>query len=467
MQIPVISGIYTNAVSDFRTSYPRNLVPVPKSNGISEGYLRPAEGIVQFGIGPGKDRGGINWNNGCYRVMGSKLILIEDDGTYSVLGDVGGSTQYCSFDYSFDQLAINSAGNLFYWDGTNLTQVADPDLGTVDDVLWVDGYFLTTDGEFIVQTELNDPLSVNPLKYGSSEIDPDPILCLLKLRNEPHALNRYTIEAFQNIGGTGFAFQRIEGAQIQRGCVGTHAACIFADAIAFVGSGRNEAVGVWVGANGSSVRISTREIEQTLAEYTETALSKIVVEARLFSGHNFLYIHLPDQTLVYDAAASEVVGVPVWHILTTSMIGTGQYLARGFVYCYGKWISGNPQTAQYGYMTNSVSSHYGERNGWDFGVNLIYNEGRGAIFHEMELVCLSGRSPLGEDPYIYTAHSNDGITWSGERRTPAGKAGAYQQRIVWFREGAMSHWRTQYFRGSSDAHLSIARLEAKIEGLNV
>ena len=85
MQIPILNGIYTDGVSDFRTSYPRNMVPVPKQQGVSEGYLRPAEGIVQFGEGPAADRGGINWNGVCYRAMGPNLCRIDADGTTTVL----------------------------------------------------------------------------------------------------------------------------------------------------------------------------------------------------------------------------------------------------------------------------------------------------------------------------------------------------------------------------------------------
>ena len=85
MQIPILNGIYTDEASDFRTSYPRNLIPVPKSQGISQGYLRPADGIVEFGDGPGLDRGGINWDNVCYRVMGTKLVSIDLDGNATLI----------------------------------------------------------------------------------------------------------------------------------------------------------------------------------------------------------------------------------------------------------------------------------------------------------------------------------------------------------------------------------------------
>ena len=110
MQIPILSGIYCNSASDFRRSYPRNLVPIIQANGISNGYLRPADGIVEFATGVGSDRGGIEWNGTLYRVMGTKLVSVSSTGTVTVLGDVGGNGQV-TFDYSFDQLAIASSGN--------------------------------------------------------------------------------------------------------------------------------------------------------------------------------------------------------------------------------------------------------------------------------------------------------------------------------------------------------------------
>lgn len=466
MQIPILNGIYTDGVSDFRTSYPRNMVPVPKQQGISQGYLRPAEGIIEFGTGPGIDRGGINWNGTCYRVMGSKLVSVSNSGLVSVLGDVENGGQV-TFDYSFDRLAVASNNKLFYWDGATLSQVTDTDLGKVLDFIWVDGYFMATDGTSLTVTELNDPYAVNPLKYGSSEADPDPIKGIIKLRNEVYSLNRYTIEVYQNVGGDLFPFERIEGAQMQRGVIGTFAAAVFMESIAFLGSGRNEAPAVWIGSNSSTTKVSTREIDQILAGYTEDQLSKVVLEVRIHAGHQLLYVHLSDQCLVYDGAASQVVQEPVWFVLTTSLLGLGQYRAKNFVWCYDRWLCGDPTTSKHGYLVSELSSHYGEVNGWDFGTAIIYNEGRGAVIHDLELVCLTGRIELGVTPTIWTSYTVDGQTWSQEKPRTAGKQGERLKRLNWMQQGFMRHWRCQRFRGTSDAHISVARLEATIEAMNV
>ncbi len=322
MQIPILNGIYTDNGPDFRTSYPVNMVPVPKNSGISSGFLRPGDGIVGNGSGPGVDRGGINWNGICYRVMGTKLVTVSSNGAVTVLGDVGGpSNTLVSMDYSFDRLAIASGGRLYYWNNTlGLVQVTDPDLGLVLDVVWVDGYFMTTDGTSLVITELTDPTQVNPLKYGSSEVDPDPVVALLKLRNEVYALNRNTIEVFDNVGGDFFPFQRIDGAQIQKGVIGTFGCCVFMETVAFIGSGRNEAPGIYMGANATATKVSTQEIDEILLQYTEAQLATVKLEARNDKAHQHLYIHLPDRTLVYDAAASDALGQLVWFTLTTPVV---------------------------------------------------------------------------------------------------------------------------------------------------
>jgi hypothetical protein len=465
MQIPILNGIYTDNGPDIRTSYPVNLVPVPKKSGISNGFLRPGDGLVANGTGPGIDRGGINWNGVCYRVMGTKLVTVASNGTVTVLGDVGGPVNtLVTMDYSFDRLAIASGGRLYYWNGT-LTQVTDPDLGLVLDVVWVDGYFMTTDGEFLVVTELTDPTQVNPLKYGSSEVDPDPVVALLKLRNEVYALNRNTIEVFDNVGGDFFPFQRIDGAQIQKGVLGTFACCVYLETVAFLGSGRNEQPGIYLGANAQAQKISTQEIDQILIGYTEAQLSLVKLEARNDKSHQHLYVHLPDRTIVYDAAASEALGEQVWFTLTTSQVGFSQYRARNLVWAYDKWLVGDPQSSTIGYLVDDIGSHWGQIVRWEFGTLIAYNEGNGAIFNELELVALTGRVALGIDPIISTSYSVDGLAWSQDRPIRVGTTGSTKKRLAWFQQGHMLNWRIQRFRGDTQAHLSFARLEAQVEAL--
>jgi hypothetical protein len=465
MQIPILDGIFTDSSPNFRTSYPVNLVPVPKSTGISEGYLRPADGIVKTGDGPGANRGGLNWNGTLYRVMGTKLVTVAENGTVTTIGDVGPGDRV-TMTYSFDYLAIASGGRLYLYDGASLAQITDSDLGVALTVVWVDGYFMTTDGEFLVITELNNSFAVDPLKYGSSEADPDPVKALLKLRNEIYALNRHTIEVFDNLGTTGFPFQRITGAQIQKGTLGTHTCCVFTEVIAFMGSGFNESISVYLGANGSATKIATSEIEEILAGYTEAELLTSFMQERTEDAHVYLEIHLPDQTLVFDSAASSALQRPVWFILRTSLVGLGRWAVCDAVWAYNRWNVCKPGETDVGYLDKNIASHWGETIGWEFGTIILYNESRGAIVHELELVSLTGRVQPGADPTVWTSYSTDGLTYSVEKAARVGTIGQYDKRIVWLQQGSMRNWRLQKFRGTSAAQIAMARLEARVEPLS-
>jgi hypothetical protein len=296
-------------------------------------------------------------------------------------------------------------------------------------------------------------------------VDPDPIKAILKIRDEPYAINRYTVEVFSNIGGSLFPFQRVPGGMMQKGALGTHACCVYMEAIAFLGSGRNESPGVHLGVNGSVAKVSTREIDTLLLGYSEAELASAKMEARNNKANQLLYLHLPDQTLVYDGVASKEVGEHVWFHLTSSVAGFSQYRAQNMVWCYDQWIVGDPQSSAVGKLVDTVSSHWGTKARWEFSTAIVYNGGNGAIVNDLELVALTGRVGLGLNPMISTSYSLDGETWSQDKFISAGKQGNRDKRLSWIRQGALTHWRIQRFRGDSDAHLSFARLEAQFEPL--
>lgn len=457
MQVPIVSGIYSKG--EFRTSYPMNLVPVPKQNGISDGYLRPADGIEAFATGPGVDRGGIEWNGQMYRVMGQELVRVSHDGKVTSIGFIGG-LGHCRMDYSFDYLAIPSGGGLFLYNGQDLVPVSDVDLGHVTDAIWVDGYFVSTDGEFLVVTELNDPFAISPLKYGSSEADPDPVVALLRVRREIYALNRNTIEVFANTGDAGFPFQRIGGAQIQKGVVGTGACCVYMDAVAFIGGGRGEAIGVYVGSNGGAAKVSTREIDQVLAQYSDLELTNAVIEAKIADGHAHLIVRLARHTMVYDAIGSQAVEAPIWFYLST---GGGVYEAGGFTRAYGKFFVGSG--SRVGMLTSDTAQQFGVDSPWEFATPIMYNEGRGAIVTDMELVTLHGAPIFGDSPEIVTMYSPDGLEWSQAKAIKAGAFGQRTKRLAWRGQGKIRNFRMQKFTGTSMSPITPARLEVTLEPL--
>jgi hypothetical protein len=464
VKIPLLSGIYADSVADFIESYPINREPVVLSTGLSEGYLRVAPGVTSLGTGPGADRGGINWNGVCYKVLGTKLVSISENGAQTVLGDVGAGGQ-CSFDYSFDNLIVVSGTRLYYWNQTSgLRQVTDPDLGPAIDAIWIDGYTMTTDGEYLVVTELNDPMAVDPLKYGSSEEDPDPVLGLFRIRGEVYVLNRDTIEVFNGIGGSGFPFQRNSGAQIPYGCVGTHAKALFVQSFAFVGSARNEQLGVYLAGAGDASKLSTRQIDRMLAALTDEEQAAIVMEARVDEDEQRLLIHLPDKTLVFYNAASRRSEQKIWAIYASGVEADQAYRGRNGVLAYGKWIVGDAD-GNIGYIDTTVPTQFGEVTGWRFDTALLFNENGRGVINSLTLTGLPGRALPGADPRIFLSYSIDGVTWGQEYAIASGTLGQRNKIMQWRKPRRFDSWIGARFRGADNGMAAFARLDAVVEAL--
>ena len=468
-QISILSGITGDAGVDLRASYPVNMIPVPRESGVSTGYLRTAEGITQFSSSDstltGRGRGAEFWQGSAYWVIGEYLCRIDEDGNLSKIGSVGDNGLDVSLTYSFDRLAIASAKALYYLRDGVLTKVTDPDLGSVIDVTWMDGYFVTTDGTSIVVTELADPAAVDPLKYGSSEADPDPVVGLIKIRQELLAINRYTIEVFSDVGGAGFPFQRNNGAIIEKGAVGTHMFCAFDQVVAFVGGGKNEPCSVYLGSGGSATKVATREIEDILAQYSESELATSVTNYRMNRRHQNLCIHLPRHTLIYDASATLIMQVPVWYTLSSSVDLLSPLQGRHFLFAYGKWLVDDRVMPRIGEMRDDIFTQYGAEVGWRFDTVLLFNETKAAIISALELTGTPGRAELLTDPVCFLSWTQDGVTWGDERMISLGKQGQRAKRIAYRPKIKMRDFMSFRYRGANAAIVSFMRLDAQLEAL--
>jgi hypothetical protein len=462
VSIPLLSGIIANEQAEFVQSLPVNLEPIIIDSGISKGMLRSATGCVSIATGPGIDRGGIAWNGTLHRVMGTKLVSIDHNGSITVLADLPGSGAV-TMTYGFDRLAIRSGTTLYYWDGASLDTVTNSNLGSCLSVVWMSGYFVSTDGTSIVVTDLANPLNVNPLKYGSAEQDPDPIVALFRVRNELYALGGNTVEVYtlDANAGAGFPFQVNEGATIPVGCLNPQAVCDFQQSFAFVGGGRNQANGVWLAQGGTGQKLSTRLIDDAIAGLADT--TRVALESRISRDEERLILHLEDRSFAYFVTASAKAGEPVWIELRS---GTGMnepYRMRNAIYCYGKWFVGDYASAQIGLLEDGVVGHFGEPAGERADTMMLYNEGNGAIIHELELIGANGR--VGQDPQVFLSFTTDGETYTMERACSSGPKARRSRRVSWRPHKRVQRYIGLRLRSDGSGLQSWAALEASIEPL--
>lgn len=482
MQIPIASGAYTDSGAEFRTSYPRNLVPVLKESGISRMFLRSAEGLTRFDVGAaaltGFDRGGINWQGMCYRVIGTNFVSVSSTGAVKVLGQLPNDGLPVAMAYGFSNqgIGIVSAKTLFFWttqlpSGSaqglpTLQQCTDGNVGSPIDLLWMGGYFVLFDGTFSYVTDINNQFSINSQKYGSDSNSPDPLNGGLKFRNELYLCNRYTIAVMDNVGGTGYPFQENIGATIQKGVIGPQAKCITSQGFAFVGSAVDEAPSVFLSVGlGIAQPIATREIQMVLAGYSEAQLYGATLEYRAEKEQQFIYLHLPSQTFVYDVMGSQNAKMPLWYMLDSSADGSGAWRAWHPVYCYGKFIFGDKTDQRMGFVDPTTAQQYGTDARWQFDTVFAYNGARGIVVNALELIGTYGRSALSENDTIGMQYTDDGLVWSRPQFKSMGVQGQTKKRVQWRPKHFFRNFRGYRFAGYNAAPISFASLEATTEPL--
>ena len=219
-------------------------------------------------------------------------------------------------------------------------------------------------------------------------------------------------------------------------------------------------------ANGQSTKISTGEIDEILATFTETQLAESVMETVSERNHSQLWLRLSDRTLVFDFTASQALEEAVWYIMSSSVsTSLAKYRGTDVIWCYDNWQVGDPTSINYGILDRTISSHYGTTVSWEFSTKVVYNGSMGAVFNSLELVALTGRVIFGTSPVVSTSYSLDGRLWSQSSPRGVGMVGDRLKRIVWRRQGSMRSNRIQRFRGDSNAYISVSRLEAEVEPL--
>ncbi len=316
---------------------------------------------------------------------------------------------------------------------------------------WIYGYFVTTYGTSFVVTELNDPTSVDPLKYGSAESDPDEVTGVDVLREELVVLGNDSIQFQQNVGGNGYPFANVKGAMIPVGCVSANAKCHVAGTIAFVGSGREEPLGVYLIAQGGAVRISDEEIDAMLAASTD--ITAISVEARRFGNEQQLVVHTETKSAAITLRASQEADTGLWHYLETD---GGPYAPRNAVWCYDKHWVGSGTTI--GVLDDAISAQFGTEPGWSFDAGLLYNDGRAFVLREVEI---TGQFPRAEQAVFFSL-TREGELWS--REVSRIMDGRRTNRVLWRPNTRMQHIAGMRFRGHGK--VAIARGDVEVEPLS-
>lgn len=459
-QVPLIKGDKVDANTDYRDGVPMNMLAIPKPILAARGYMLCHPGLTSHGLGYGQDRGGVfNEVQGQhFRVSGTRLISVGEDGVMTNLGGVGGATQV-AMPYSLNTQAIISNGAMFLYDATaGFRQITDVDLGNPIDGVWVDGYYFLTDGISLYHTELTDETAIDPLAYSSADFMPDGVLGIEKTQdNKVIVFGRYSIEYFSNIAAQDFAFSRIANRAQKIGIVATHAKTEVNGQFFICGSRKNESLGIYLVGVGSSTKVSTREIDKVLAKYSDSDLANMRMENRTEDDLQLVYVHLPDECLCFNVSASQIFSKEMaWSYITTGKEENIWRAINGVKDTrIGEWVYGDKSSQDLGKLDNTVFTQYDELSEWILYTPFLNMETMS--IDELEIETIPGNTVF-DDATVAFSMTKDGQNWSTEWWSLYGEPLAYNHRYIVRRLGIVNQWVGLRFRGATRSRMAFAGL---------
>lgn len=461
-QVPItlIKGDKVDSKTDYRDALPVNCHAVNRPLFGVAGYMIQNQGLTQLGSGLGIDRGG-SWNDKQgkhFRVSGTRLVTLNEDGTVSNLGEITGADT-ATLDNSFNTQAVCADGKFWLYDPVNgFRQVTDPDLGAPIDFVWIDGYYFFTDGEYIYHTDITDESVIDPLKFATAEFVPDYTYGVAKTEdNKVMVFGRYSTEYFINEGNPNFAFTRVPSRASKLGICGTHCKTNVNGTMFILGSRKEQAVSLHTIGVGAEQKLGTREVDQILARYSKEELEAVVLESFEMDGTTTVVIHLPDLVLHFNVTIGLTAGIDqAWSIAKSDVLGDTPWRAKFGVFDQrlSKWIFGDKQGSKIGYLDNSVATQYGSTIECTLFTPFMYVESMS--IDELDIQTIPGFT-VYDDATVFVSLTYNGVTYSNEWTQMYGLPSEYGYRFIVRRMGYVDNWFAFKLRWASRSRMAFSR----------
>ncbi|WP_299109807.1 packaged DNA stabilization protein [uncultured Bradyrhizobium sp.] len=439
MRSPIALGDAQQRSKPINPARVLNLYPEPVPQGSRAKvvhYGTPGQ-VLWTTAGTGTIRAGRDAFGYGYVLSGGSLYRLDSTGAATLCtGDTISPTGPAMMAFNGVQLVVQSDTEAFVVTGTTVTKITDADFPGCSSLDYIDGYIVYTkpdSGQWFI-SDLFNASAYDATDFATAESSPDGLIRVLVDHREVWLFGTNSIEPWTNTGASPFPFERVNGAIIERGCAAALSPAKMDNSVFWLGDDRI----VYRAQGYQPTRISTHAIEEILRSGTvDDAFGMTYSQG----GHHFYILTLPTmgRTLVFDAAASAMLGGPAWH---ERQSGTSTDYAVWNPKCmfslFGRILVGltSGQIAELDLDTYTDISAPIRRAITSLP---IYPDGDRAIMDSVELECELGvglTSGQGVAPVVMLRFSDDGGgTYSNERRASIGAKGLRRDRATWERCG--------------------------------
>jgi hypothetical protein len=483
MEIPLSNGFYVDESLPVALQQCTNWIPVnSQASTITQRALYGSAGIRQATT-TGSDstdanRGAWILDGIPYFVNGTGLYSLTrtfpsgvETFTANLLGTITGSGRVSMADNG-TQLIIVVPGTptvgYVYTVAGGLVTITDVDFtanGNPQFVVYIDGYFaLSTDTKKWIVSALNDGTSYNALDFGSAEQDPDPIVAPIVHNNQIFLTGSRTTEGAQNIGGSGFPFQR-NNVFLDKGCYAGFSLISTNQQFFMIGGGKNEKAAIYAYQGGGYVKISTPAIDKAIDGYSDAVIATAFSMAWSEKGQFYVAFVFTDRAFVWNMTTQ------LWNELKSGILNSvtteveqTRWRVNSMVTAYGYNLVGDSQDGRIGILDDGVYTEYSQNIIRVFNPPPLYNGGRPFRLPWVELVMENGvGDATTPEPIISMAISEDARLFDYERNRKIGPVGKYGQRTIWKKNGRFPRMGILQFRLSDPVKPVVIRLDARIK----
>lgn len=473
ISIPISRGIGRSSKDiQYIDLLPVNFLAVPKDVLDSPGYMRTYPGVVLDREIEGVSRGVIfnSKMNEVYRVIGTGLYRGADKVGDVPLDVTVADRVKMAFSATTQAVATGGLARMYnYVSGAvsvldnwpSSTGYGQYTIGYVNDIVRNRGRYIWSqrDSQLFGVTDIeNETHPDRNRPFYSAESQPDGILCIDSWRDFVVCFGASTIEYFALTGAsstTSPIYASQPSLMVNVGVAGRFAKCKYMDSFALLSGSSTGEPGVYVVGTGSASRISTKTVEMMIGKYTKQQLEGVIMESFRFRGHELLVVHLPQETLCYDATGGEQ-GAPTWSIIKT---GTGNLPHRSIDYMFnGNAVEvADKSGGVIGLLSDEVFSQYGEQQEAVLFSPML--AGNGITLHDLQIE--SGTGNRGQVQKLMLSVTVDGINYGKEISTMGGKPYEYNKRVIMRRIGYVRKNIGFKIRAVSESPLTLSNLTVR------
>jgi hypothetical protein len=366
-----------------------------------------------------------------FRLVGTTLYSVTKAGTHTAVGTVAGSER-AIFANDGINLFIVRDSSVYWYNGSTVVKVTDPDIDGSKAVTYINNQFIYTKDQLFIVSDVGDGASASGLNAANSEILPDKLIHAYAFDQVVYMFGEDSVETWYNTGVGSPPFARIEGQLINIGVAAKHSVANTPNAVYWLGSDR----AVYRARGGAEDKVSTAAISNAIESYA--VVNDAFAYTVSFQGKNFYIITFPTEDKTW--CLNEELGKNGWFELSAGTNG-GRYNISSMVRAYGVNLATDQATGDmYELDINTYSSNgniiqrrrvMGAITGEKVGLRgKLLQMSRFELILETGVGLITGQ---GEDPKIMIEASYDGgKSWEPGTWMNIGRLGETNIRAEWF-----------------------------------